>query len=141
MELILYTANCTGVRSNCLYPNRVVITDKDGLCAAIKFDHVAAKYKDNYRSNDNFEEATGIFMDNDNDHEELTQLLNLKEELKDVINQVEDKDEQLVLRYRYIYNWTWAQIGEEIYADERTVRRWHNKALAHVVVPANPTII
>ena len=58
MELILYTANCTGVRSNCLYPNRVVITDKDGLCAAIKFDHVAAKYKDNYRSNDNFEEAS-----------------------------------------------------------------------------------
>ena len=74
-------------------------------------------------------------------NEELTQLLNLKEELKDVINQVEEKDEQLVLRYRYIYNWTWAQIGEEIYADERTVRRWHNKALAHVVVPANPTII
>ena len=54
MELILYTANCTGVRSNCLYPNRVVITDKDGLCAAIKFDHVAAKYNDNYRSYDNF---------------------------------------------------------------------------------------
>ncbi len=74
-------------------------------------------------------------------NKELDRLLDLKEELKGVIAKVNDKDEQLVLSYRYIYNWTWAQIGEEIYADERTVRRWHNKALSHVVVPENPTII
>lgn len=89
MELILYTANCTGVRSNCLYPNRVVITDKDGLCAAIKFDHVAAKYKDNYRSNDNFEEATGIFMDNDNDHSENPEDWLTAEKLSELLAEVD----------------------------------------------------
>lgn len=74
-------------------------------------------------------------------NDELSQLLELKKELKYVINQVSDKDEQLVLSYRYIYSWSWSQIGDEMYADERTVRRWHNKALAHVVVPSNPIII
>ena len=50
-------------------------------------------------------------------------------------------DERLVLTYRYIKNDTWGQIGEELYADERTIRRWHNRALAHVVVPDTPTSI
>ena len=50
MELILYTSNSTGVASNCLYPNRAVITDSAGLVAAGKFDQVFAKYKDNYRT-------------------------------------------------------------------------------------------
>lgn len=40
------------------------------MVEAIKRDHVYAKYTNNYRSNDNFEEAVGIFMDNDNDHSE-----------------------------------------------------------------------
>ena len=53
MELILYTSNSTGVASNCLYPNRAVITDPAGLVAAGKFDQVFAKYKDNYRSIEN----------------------------------------------------------------------------------------
>ena len=38
MELILYTSNSTGVASNCLYPNRAVITDPAGLVAAGKYD-------------------------------------------------------------------------------------------------------
>lgn len=74
-------------------------------------------------------------------NKELNQLLVLKEEISGVIAEISDHDERLVLQYRYLYNWTWARIGEEIYADERTVRRWHNKALAHIVVPDNPTIV
>ena len=50
-------------------------------------------------------------------------------------------NQRLVLTYRYITNFTWGQIGEELYADERTIRRWHNRALAHVVVPKEPTVI
>lgn len=67
MELTLYTADCTGKASNCVYPNKTVVTNAEELKAAISFDHVAAKYKNNYRSNENFEEANGFFMDNDND--------------------------------------------------------------------------
>lgn len=70
MKLVLYTADCTGNPANCLYPHEAVITNKEELLQAIRKDHVCAQYKGNYRSNDNFVEATGIFMDNDNDHSE-----------------------------------------------------------------------
>lgn len=70
MELILYTANCTGSPENCLYPNRAVITDAAQAAEATKHDHVFAKYKHDYRSMDNFIEASVIPMDCDNDHSE-----------------------------------------------------------------------
>ena len=68
-------------------------------------------------------------------------LISSKEEIKQVIDAVEDNDERAVLQYRYLKNYSWARIGDLLVADERTVRRWHNKALAHVVIPDNPTII
>lgn len=68
MELILYTADCTGIPSNCVYPHEVVVDSKEKMAEAIGKDHVCAKYKNNYRSNENFMEANGFFMDNDNDH-------------------------------------------------------------------------
>ena len=70
MQITLFTANCTGVKTNCIYPNKVVAESKAEMVEAIKRDHVCAKYTNNYRSNDNFEEAVGIFMDNDNDNSE-----------------------------------------------------------------------
>ena len=46
-----------------------------------------------------------------------------------------------VLRYRYVHNFTWEQIGDELNADKSTIRRWHGNALNHVVVPENPIVI
>ena len=69
---------------------------------------------------------------------ELALYVDLKNEIRAAINEVEDTDEQLVLRYRYIHNYTWEKIGDELHADARTVRRWHNKALVHFRVPENP---
>ena len=74
-------------------------------------------------------------------NKKLNKLIKLKEEIKQVIDAVEDNDERAVLQYRYLKNYSWARIGDLLVADERTVRRWHNKALAHVVIPDNPTII
>lgn len=74
-------------------------------------------------------------------NKELNLLLRLKSEIQCVINAVPNMDERLVLTYRYIKNYTWGQIGDELFADERTIRRWHNRALAHVTVPDNPTVI
>lgn len=74
-------------------------------------------------------------------NEELELLLHLKAEIQEVISAVPSVDERLVLTYRYIKNYTWTRIGDELYADERTIRRWHDRALAHVVVPENPTVI
>jgi putative DNA primase/helicase len=68
IEFTLYTANCTGNLTNCLYPNKVVIKDKDSFLEAIKFDHVSAEFKDSYRSNANFLKADNIVFDCDNEH-------------------------------------------------------------------------
>lgn len=69
---------------------------------------------------------------------EIDLLVELKKEIRSVISTVEDTDERLVLRYRYVHNYTWEQIGNELHADSRTVRRWHGKALLHVTLPEKP---
>ncbi|QSX09559.1 primase C-terminal domain-containing protein [Alkalibacter rhizosphaerae] len=68
IEFTLYTATCIGNLSNCIYPNKVVVTDKDSMAKAVIFDHVAAHYKDNYRGNANFVKSNCVVLDCDNDH-------------------------------------------------------------------------
>lgn len=73
--------------------------------------------------------------------DELDLLLRLKKEIQSVIAKVDNTDERLILTYRYLKNYTWTRIGDELYADERTIRRWHDRALSHVVVPENPVVL
>jgi len=70
MKLTIYTADCAGNETNCLYPHRTDVTNAVELAAAVAYDHVGARYMNNYRSNDNFMEAAVIEMDVDNDHSE-----------------------------------------------------------------------
>ena len=79
-----------------------------------------------------------ILMLEENINREIGELVDLKSQMRDVIAAVPDTDERMVLRYRYIHNMTWEQIGSELNADKSTVRRWHGNALAHVVLPDNP---
>jgi len=69
---------------------------------------------------------------------EIDTLVSLKSQMRDVIAAVPDTDERMVLRYRYIHNMTWEQIGNELNADKSTIRRWHGAALMHVVLPDHP---
>jgi DNA-directed RNA polymerase specialized sigma subunit len=71
----------------------------------------------------------------------LEKLLAFKQELMSVFTSVSNVDEQLVLHYRYLCNKSWVEIGEKLGWDERTIRRWHNKAIAHVILPENPMVI
>ena len=68
IKFILYTADCKGSLKNCMYPNKKIITDKESMMQAVKFDHVTASYKDNYRSIANFIESDNVPLDCDNDH-------------------------------------------------------------------------
>jgi DNA-directed RNA polymerase specialized sigma subunit len=72
---------------------------------------------------------------------EIDRLIDLKAQMRDVIATVSDADEQMVLRYRYIHNMTWEQIGDELHADRTTVFRWHNVALQHITLPEEPITI
>ena len=69
---------------------------------------------------------------------EIDVLVGLKEQIREVIAAVSNTDEQMVLRCRYVHNMTWEEIGSEMKANARTVRRWHGAALLHVTMPKNP---
>lgn len=73
--------------------------------------------------------------------DELELLSQLQKQVWEVIEAVPNTDERMVLKYRYLHNYTWEEIGEELSADERTIRRWHGQALQHVVLPENPITI
>ena len=72
---------------------------------------------------------------------EIDRFVALKEQMRSVIDTVKDKDERMTLRYRYIHNMTWEKIGDELNADKSSVRRWHDSAIQHVIMPAEPIII
>ena len=64
----MYSADCIGVKTNCLYPHKTVITDEASLADAVRRDYVCAEYEGNYRSNDNFRSSDNLAVDCDNDH-------------------------------------------------------------------------
>lgn len=64
----IYYSNCLQQYNNCLYPNEVDVTDIESLKKAVSHDYVCAKYKDNYRSIDNFISSNCVGVDFDNDH-------------------------------------------------------------------------
>ena len=68
---------------------------------------------------------------------EMNLLLELKEQIRDVISQVEKPEHQMIMRYRYIHNLSWSKIGDKLCADITTVQRWHNKAIAKIKLPPN----
>ena len=69
---------------------------------------------------------------------EIDTLVDLKRQIRTTVDTVANVNERMVLRYRYIHNMTWEQIGGELNADESTIRRWHKAALSAVVVPDDP---
>lgn len=70
MKFTLFTASCTGMESNCRYPQKREIQNAKDLKEAAQFDHVCAAYKNSYRSRDNFLWSDVAVMDCDNDHTE-----------------------------------------------------------------------
>lgn len=68
---------------------------------------------------------------------ELAQLINLKQQIQEVVRQIDKPEQQAVLKYRYIHNYTWPMIGEMLNADRVTVQRWHNKAVSKITLPEN----
>ena len=69
-QFTLYRTNGAGNAKNTVYPIRAEISDSDALCEALRFDHVCAKYKDDRRSEANYECSDVIPMDCDTDHSE-----------------------------------------------------------------------
>lgn len=64
----IYLANCRGNETNCLYPHKIDVVDRESLIKAVSRYYVCAKFKNSYRSCDNFEESNCCGTDVDNEH-------------------------------------------------------------------------
>ena len=68
-------------------------------------------------------------------NKEIQDYLAIGEEIRDVINKVEDNEERLLLRNRYIHFMEWDVICETMHISESTVHRIHSSALRNVKIP------
>lgn len=67
--------------------------------------------------------------------EKVAYLICLKEEINKAIDKLDNRDEQLLLRYRYLDNYTWEEIAAMLNVSIRSVHRIHGMALQHFSVP------
>ena len=66
---------------------------------------------------------------------EIDRLIAMKGEINDAINRLTSTDEKMLLRYRYINNYSWEKIGILMNVSYRTVHRIHSTALQNFIVP------
>jgi DNA-directed RNA polymerase specialized sigma subunit len=62
-------------------------------------------------------------------NEKLDKLIDLKKEVFDAIEQLKDRDQRIILRYRYLCFKSWREIESEVYMSLRTVYRMHDLGL------------
>lgn len=66
--ITIYTSNVLEKEYNTYYKKKLIVKNEEDLTKAVSHDYVAAKFKEGYRSNDNFIEADAVILDIDNDH-------------------------------------------------------------------------
>lgn len=66
--LIVYHSGECGNAKNCRYPNVGAGSTPEELKQLFRYDHTFIRFKNNYRSIDNFENTAVAVLDNDNDH-------------------------------------------------------------------------
>ena len=90
--------------------------------------------------------ASGGFNDMSNDvirlmsliddlKNEKKTLIEAYENIKKVIENLEEKNEEEVLFYRYIKGLHWWEIAEKLHYSERWILKIHGRALAHIQIP------
>lgn len=67
--------------------------------------------------------------------EDTEKMLRLKLEIRNVINAVQDNEEKLLLKHRYLNFMSWEDICDEMNVSMRTAHRIHSTALQNVIVP------
>ena len=62
----------------------------------------------------------------------LEDLVNLKQNVIDTIGRLDNRDERLVLTYRYLYRMSWRDIATEMFMDAKTVMKVHGEGILHL---------
>ena len=68
---------------------------------------------------------------------EIENYVAVKNEIHSVIEAVENNDEKLCLRYRYIEFMSWDDIADKMHYELRNVFRLHGKALKNIKIPSS----
>ena len=68
-------------------------------------------------------------------NEKIDKLVDLKTEINAAIDRMENVEERLLLKYRYLKNESWEDIAMDLNVSYRTVHRIHAAALRNFVVP------
>ena len=68
-------------------------------------------------------------------HTELCGLVVLKKQISESLEKVSDREERLLLTYRYFNNCAWEEIADKLHVSNRTVHRIHVSALQNFSVP------
>lgn len=71
---------------------------------------------------------------------EIDRFVDLKKEIRDVINRVPDNSQKLVLKLRYIQFLKWESVAAEMDLSLKQVHRIHNEALKNVKLPYTETM-
>ena len=66
---------------------------------------------------------------------EIDDFIDLKEQIRDSINQLQNTDERLILRLKYVLFKEWLEIQTTLSREESQVYSLHQKALNHFKVP------
>ena len=68
-------------------------------------------------------------------NDDIEELLSLKLEIRTTINTVEDNDEKLLLKLRYLNFMCWEDVCNEMCVSTRTAHRIHASALKNIKIP------
>lgn len=66
---------------------------------------------------------------------DIDRYVDLKTEVNAAIDRVSNVDERLLLRYRYLNNYSWDDIAQLLNVSGRTIHRIHSSALYNFSVP------
>ncbi len=73
-----------------------------------------------------------------NEEKELKKLVEESKEIKkEIMKAIENLDDYLqsLIIYRYLDGMTWNKIADKLFCCEKTIRRWHEKALSLLEIP------
>lgn len=66
---------------------------------------------------------------------EMSRYVDLLQAIRESINALNDRDERLILRDRYILGMKWERIAQKRHISIRTARRLHDAALGEIRIP------
>lgn len=67
--------------------------------------------------------------------QEIADLIDLRKQIHDAIDAVSDLNQKLVLRYRYIENYSWEQVADNLNYSMTSIYEFHRKGLKNIVIP------